>query len=67
MDIFFLFRKPPLPPAYRWNEEACANPSLLKKNLSEARFVVLDTETTGLQPRKDAILSIAAVEVQGYP
>lgn len=66
MDIFSFFRKPPLPPAYRWYEEACADASLLKKPLREARFVVLDTETTGLNPRKDGLLSIAAVEVQNY-
>ena len=32
--------------------------------LSEVRFVVVDTETTGVNPKKDRILSIAAVRIQ---
>jgi DNA polymerase III subunit epsilon len=32
--------------------------------LENVRFVVLDTETTGVNPRKDRILSIAAVSIQ---
>lgn len=33
--------------------------------LDEVRFVVLDTETTGTDPRKDSLISIGAVVVQG--
>lgn len=33
--------------------------------LHEARFVVLDSETTGLDPAQDCMLSFAAVAVQG--
>jgi len=35
----------------------------VSKHLKQARFLVLDTETTGLDPLSDAIVSVAAVAV----
>lgn len=49
-------------PFLRDNEAACA---LLRRDtrLCEARFVVLDTELTGLDPAKNEIVSVGAVHV----
>lgn len=58
--------KPRLPENYNWYGQACADSALLKTKISEIRFVVVDTETTGLNPRKDQILSIGAVSVQNF-
>ena len=37
---------------------------LLRKNLNEITFTIIDTETTGLDKKKDKILSIAAVKIK---
>ena len=39
------------------------NPSFLTKHLDEAVFCVLDTETTGFDPRVDAVLEVAGVHM----
>ena len=38
---------------------------LKTQKIKEASFVVLDTELTGLDPRKDALLSIGAIKMHG--
>jgi len=59
----------PSPPPDFWSEYLQAfQQSPLSRHLPLAQipFVVFDTETTGLNPRKDNLLSIGAVRVQGW-
>jgi len=67
MDFFdkIFKRTPNLPSTFKWYEK-CLEQNHNKKALNEIRFVVIDTETTGLNPATDRILSIGAVEVINY-
>jgi DNA polymerase-3 subunit epsilon len=63
-----LFRRspsPPPPPFWASYLEQVSRAQSSRLPLEEVRFVVFDTETTGLQFKTDRILSIGAVEVQG--
>lgn len=66
MGLFSVFRAKNIPETYRGYAEACRNTALKKLPIAEARFVVLDTETTGLNPKADRILSIGAVGVRNF-
>ncbi|WP_422080556.1 PolC-type DNA polymerase III [Ulvibacterium sp.] len=50
-------------PSY-WKEYEALFQKKQTENLQQARFVVLDTETTGFDYRKDRILSIGALTLQ---
>lgn len=46
--------------------QVCKQKYNRKTALRELSYVVLDTETTGLNPKKDLLLSIGAVRTTGY-
>ena len=48
-----------------WQVYVAAIKNATSKSLEETRFVVFDTETTGIQPETDRILSIGAISVTG--
>lgn len=50
-------------PAY-WNAYIAHFKNKQETNINMLRFVIFDTETTGLNPRKDRILSIGSISIQ---
>lgn len=57
------FHKPKFPPVYQRYREAAKAKLPAKMPLDQVRFVVLDTETSGLKVGTDRILSLALFEV----
>lgn len=57
------FRRAPLDPVALAYRDGTASRVPRKTPLEQLRFVVLDAETTGFDPAKDRILSVAAVPV----
>jgi DNA polymerase III subunit epsilon len=47
-------------------EEKCSRTTHSSHPLEQLSFVILDTETTGLNPKKDYILSFGAVKLRNY-
>ncbi len=42
------------------------NKNILNQKIEDSKFVVIDTETTGIDTSKDAILSIAAIKIKKF-
>ncbi len=59
----FTFRKKEYPAFYQRYLDGFKSTWKKKATLDELRYVVVDTETTGLKPRKDRLLSIGAVPI----
>lgn len=64
IELFRASRDLPAPLAARLRAWRARAPVAEAAALAEARFVVLDVETSGLNPRRDRLLSIGAVPIE---
>ena len=62
MHIPFINKKPDPPEFYK--EYARKFSEITSPTLEDTRFVVFDTETTGVNARKDRMLSLGALEIR---
>ncbi|WP_149275499.1 3'-5' exonuclease [Pareuzebyella sediminis] len=60
-----IFKKKKINYPVFWTDYEASFKEPLPDNLNELRFVVLDTETTGLNIKEDRILSIGALSLRG--
>jgi DNA polymerase-3 subunit epsilon len=63
---FIFSKKIPKPDFVQAYEVPLAKPTSPLRKISQLQFTVLDTETTGLDVRRDEIVSFGAVKVKGY-
>lgn len=66
MNFLKRFKRIEIPAQWQGYAKACSTTEILNQKIEHARFVVLDTETTGLDTKKDRILSIGAVGVSNF-
>lgn len=59
-------KKANVPEAYRWYAESVVGIKRSKTPTREQKFLVVDTETSGLDTDSDTIISIGIVPIQGY-
>lgn len=62
-NIAYYFNKKNLPEF--WKEYAESLKNIPTKSIKDSKFVVFDSETSGLNPREDRILSIGAITIKG--
>ena len=65
---FFKTKSSSITPSPIWEEylQFFKTPENQKIPFRQARFVVLDTETSGLNPKSDKVLSIAALSIENF-
>lgn len=66
MSLSWFFRKPLHPVAEAYLEGKRASKPSRRSEVDGLRFIVLDAETTGFDPDRDRILSLATAEVKNW-